>query len=63
MFSREINNFKSWSVTPFEDIRGDKMEEDKDIRSILALDHEHPTLKYVHRGIEQKLKYKFDNDM
>ena len=33
-------------VTPFEDIRGDEWEENDDIRSILAMDHEHPTLKY-----------------
>ena len=43
-------------VTPFEDIRGDKLEQNQDLRSILALDHEHPTLKYgtkKHRPIGQ----------
>ena len=33
-------------VTPFEDIRGTKGEADEEIQSILAMDHEHPTLKY-----------------
>ena len=33
-------------VTPFEDIRGNSWEADEDIRLILAMDHEHPTIKY-----------------
>ena len=33
-------------VTPFEDIRGTKGEADEEIQSILAMDHEHPTIKY-----------------
>ena len=39
-------------VTPFEDIRGNKWEVDEDIRLILAMDHEHPTLKY---GIQKEV--------
>ena len=32
-------------VTPFELIKWDKQERNEDLRTILALDHEHPTLK------------------
>ena len=48
-----LQQMVSLFVTPFEDIRGNKWEADEDIRTILAMDHEHPTLKY---GIEKSTR-------